>query len=95
MKNGQSPLLHAIDSQLRSRANSQQGDGSFDIKTLNFIFECLANIAPTSPVLADKILRETSIISSLGMLESNLNVWELELLENTYRLLKYLITPLT
>ena len=65
--------------------------GGQDIKTLNFVFNCLANIAPSNLDIVNKILRETCILQALKFLLDNPRVWHIEVLDNIYRLLEHLI----
>ena len=45
-------------------------------------------------MITSKDLKETSIIRCLDILNQKLKVWNLDLLENTYLLIKYLIALL-
>jgi len=62
-------------------------DGGTDIKTCYFVFEVLANFVPDSQEVAEKVIRETCLLSSFSHLLELSTHWHTDVLECIFRIL--------
>lgn len=83
---GQSQILRTLNALLIEKMDQ----GAKDLKTLNFVFLFLGNIASSGESMARKVLRETCVLDCVRHLaEQKLVIWEAELLDSIYRLISY------
>ena len=83
-----SAILTAINSLLTEKIKQ----GSKDLKTLNLIFEFLANIVSSGDCFAQKVVNETCILLCVEQLvEAHRDCWHADILTNIYRLLEHLL----
>lgn len=64
--------------------------GGKDLKTLNLVFEYLANIAAAGKDFSKKIVNETCVLECIGYLVEHQEAWHQDILESVYRLLDYM-----